>query len=396
MRVARTGDPRKSAVRFIVLLGTVSLFADITYEGARSINGPYLGLLGASAVVVGAVAGAGEFIGHALRLVSGLVSDRTRRYWVLLITGYTVNLLAVPALALAGRWEVAAGLMVLERVGKAIRAPARDVLLSSAARKIGTGWGFGLHEALDQAGALTGPLVLAAVLGSGGGYRMGYAVLLVPAIMALSVLTAAKLLYAQPGNGLEATTQKTSARELPRAFWLYLAASGLMAAGFADFPLIAFHLGKANLVKDASIPLFYALAMGVDAVAALAFGRFFDRHGIPSLVVAAIVSAAATPYLFLGAGGAVVLGVVFWGIGLGAQESIMRAAVAEMVPTGRRGSAYGIYGAVYGLCWFLGSAAMGLLYTLSPKLLVVFAVTAQFAAIPFLLGSRKPAATSKT
>ncbi len=254
--MARTGDPKKSAVRFIVLLGTVSLFADITYEGARSINGPYLGLLGASAVVVGAVAGAGEFIGHALRLVSGLLSDRTRRYWVLLITGYTVNLLAVPALALAGRWEMAAGLMILERVGKAIRAPARDVLLSGAARRIGTGWGFGLHEALDQIGALTGPLVLAAVLGYGGGYRMCYAVLLVPAFMALSVLTAAKLSYGQPGNGFETVSQKTSARNLPRAFWLYLAASGLMAAGFADFPLIAFHLGKAGIVKEATVPLF--------------------------------------------------------------------------------------------------------------------------------------------
>jgi len=394
--VARTGDPKKSAVRFIVLLGTVSLFADITYEGARSINGPYLGLLGASAVVVGAVAGAGEFIGHALRLVSGLLSDRTRRYWVLLITGYTVNLLAVPALALAGRWEMAAGLMILERVGKAIRAPARDVLLSGAARRIGTGWGFGLHEALDQIGALTGPLVLAAVLGYGGGYRMCYAVLLVPAFMALSVLTAAKLSYGQPGNGFETVSQKTSARNLPRAFWLYLAASGLMAAGFADFPLIAFHLGKAGIVKEATVPLFYALAMGVDALAALAFGRFFDRHGIPSLVAAAIVSAAATPFLFLGTGGAVVLGVVFWGVGLGAQESVMRAAVAEMVPTERRGSAYGIFGTAFGLCWFLGSAAMGLLYTSSPRLLVVFAVVAQLAAIPFLLGSRKPPATSKT
>jgi hypothetical protein len=162
--MATDADSRARAIRFIVMLGAVSLFADVTYEGARSITGPFLGLLGASAAIVGAVAGAGELIGHALRLASGYFTDRSKKYWAIVLVGYSVNLLAVPLLALAGRWEVAALLIIMERLGKAIRAPARDVMLAHAAKAVGTGWGFGLHEAMDQIGALTGPLIVAITL----------------------------------------------------------------------------------------------------------------------------------------------------------------------------------------------------------------------------------------
>lgn len=382
----QTAAPRASAIRFILLLGVVSLFADMTYEGARSITGPYLGLLGASAAAVGVVSGAGEFIGYGLRLLFGFVSDRTRRYWTLIIAGYAVNLLAVPLLAFAGRWETAALLIILERSGKAIRAPARDVVLSNAARTVGTGWGFGLHEALDQIGALAGPLIVALVLGVGAGYRRAFVVLFAPAVAALAVLFAARFLYARPGE-LERESTELRTAGLPRPFWLYLGAAGLMAAGFADFPLIAFHFGKVGVAPGAWIPMLYALAMGVDAVAALIFGRLFDRWGIPSLVLPAIVSAAAAPLLFLGGVSAAVAGVILWGIGLGAQESVLRAAVAEMVPVERRGAAYGIFNAGYGLLWFLGSAAMGILYGSSRGSLVLFAAAAQFAAVPLLLAS---------
>ncbi|MEK7699337.1 MAG: MFS transporter, partial [Planctomycetota bacterium] len=143
-------NSRSNALRFIVLLGIVSLFADMTYEGARSINGPYLAVLGASATTVGIIAGLGELIGHSLRLVSGYITDRIGRYWAITLFGYAINMIAVPAIALAGRWEIAAILMVTERIGKAIRTPARDAMLSHATREIGRGKGFGLHEALDQ------------------------------------------------------------------------------------------------------------------------------------------------------------------------------------------------------------------------------------------------------
>jgi len=227
-----------TATKFVVLIGVVSLFSDLTYEGARSVTGPFLAVLGASATVVGIVAGLGELVGYALRLLSGYFADRTRRYWAIVFLGYGLNLLAVPLLALAGHWEIAAILMVAERMGKAIRTPARDVMLSCASDSIGRGWGFGLHEALDQIGAILGPLVVAAVFVSRGTYEAGFALLLIPALIALGVLFAAYRLYPRP-HDLESAAVKVAGKGFPRSFWLYLAAIGCVAAGYADFPLVA-------------------------------------------------------------------------------------------------------------------------------------------------------------
>src|SRR6266496_1831603 len=180
-----------TALKFVVLLGVVSLFADMTYEGARSITGPHRAVLGASATVVGLVAGFGELIGYGLRLVSGYLSDRTGRYWAITLVGYAVNMLAVPLLALAGNWEIAALLIIAERTGKAIRTPARDAMLAHATTEMGRGWGFGLHEAMDQTGALIGPLLVALVLHGTGSYRNSFAMLLAPAVLSLGVLLVA-------------------------------------------------------------------------------------------------------------------------------------------------------------------------------------------------------------
>ncbi|MDP2895148.1 MAG: MFS transporter [bacterium] len=377
------GHPR-SALKFVVLLGVVSLFADLTYEGARSAVGRYLGILGASATAVGIVAGWGELVGYAFRLVSGYLSDRTGRYWAITIAGYTLNLLAVPLLALAGRWELAAALIILERIGKALRTPARDAMLSHATGSMGRGWGFGLHEALDQVGAVLGPLVVAAVLYVGGGYRTGFAILLVPALVALGVLVAARQLYPRPQD-LEMQTSTLHIQGMSRLFWLYLAGVALIAAGFADFPLIAFHFGRAGVVSEVWIPTLYAVAMGADAISALVFGRLFDRLGFRVLLLATVLSALFAPLVFLGDFYGALLGMGLWGIGMGAQESIMRAAVAGMATRQRRGTAYGIFNTGYGLAWFLGSALMGILYDLSLPALIAFSVGVQLLSLPLLL-----------
>lgn len=380
------GATYQVALRFVVLLGVVSLFADMTYEGARSTTGPYLAILGASGLAVGLVAGLGELIGYALRLVSGYIADRSGRYWAVTMIGYVLNLLAVPLLALAGRWEVAAALMIAERVGKAIRTPARDAMLSHASKDIGQGWGFGLHEALDQVGAVLGPLLVAAVLSSGAGYRAGFGVLLVPALLALGVLTAAWRQYPNP-RALESRAEGAPAdgRLLPRAFWVYLAAAAAVAAGYADFPLIAYHFGKANTVSADRIPILYAVAMGVDALAALAFGRLFDRVGPTALAASTLLSAPFALLVFRGDFASALLGMVLWGVGMGAQESILRAAVARMAPVDRRGTAYGLFNAAYGLAWFLGSALMGYLYDVSVGGLIAFSVGVQLVAVPLFL-----------
>jgi len=379
-----TGDPSRAALKFVLLLGAVSLFADMTYEGARSITGPYLALLGAGGAAVGAVAGLGELIGYGLRLASGYLADCTGRYWPITLGGYALNLVAVPLLALAGRWEVAALLIVAERLGKAIRTPARDAMLSHATAQTGRGWGFGLHEAMDQIGATLGPLVVAVVLFFHEGYRTGFVVLAVPAFTALGLLVAARLVYPSPRE-FEPCTPKLQTGGFSREFWLYLAAAGLIAAGYVDFPLIAYHFAKAAVIPAGYVPVFYAVAMGVDAAAALFFGRLFDRLGLPTLVGATLISSLFAPFVFLGGPAWALLGMALWGIGMGAQESVMRAALAGMVPPHRRGTAYGIFNTGYGVFWFLGSALAGLLYDHSVPAVIGFSVAAQLAALPLLL-----------
>jgi len=371
----------RAALKFVILLGMVSLCADMTYEGARSITGPYLAVLGASGTVVGLVAGLGELIGYGLRLVVGYISDQTRKYWGITTLGYFLNTAVVPLLAIAGRWEIAAGLMIAERTGKAIRTPPRDVLLSHAAQRVGRGFGFGLHEALDQIGAVMGPLAVAAVIYFKGGYRGGFTILLIPAVVGLGILLVAQRLYPNPRD-FEVADVELKGEGLPRVFWIYLGAVALVAAGYADFPLIAYHFQKGAIASSNAIPLFYALAMGVDAIAALVFGRLFDRTGLSILMVAALISSLFAPLVFLGNSNLALAGMALWGIGMGAQESIMKAAVAGMVPMDKRGSAYGIFNTGYGLAWFLGSALMGILYDQSIGFLVAFSIVMQLASIP--------------
>jgi MFS family permease len=376
-------DARR-ALRFIVAIGVVSLFADMTYEGARSITGPYLALLGASGTAVGIVAGGGELLGYALRLWSGRLADRTGRYWAITLAGYVINLLAVPCLALTSHWAAAAVLIVLERVGRAIRTPARDVMLSYATSRTGRGWGYGLHEALDQTGATVGPLVVAGVLLLNGSYRIGFAVLLVPALVSLGLLLAARRQYPRP-HELESATGPIAAHGLPRVYWVYTTGACLVAAGYVDYPLVAYHFERAGSVAKEWIPVLYAIAMAVDGVSALAFGRWFDRRGIVVLVASTLLSALFAPFAFLGSFHLALLGVVLWGIGMGAQDSVMRAIVAEIVPRARRGTAFGLFHLLFGVAWFGGSALMGWLYDFSLPALVVFSVVAQAAALPFFL-----------
>jgi len=375
---------KQSALKFVILLGLVSLFADMTYEAARSITGPYLAVLGASGAIVGFIAGFGELIGYTLRLFSGYLSDKTKQYWGLTIFGYVINLFAVPLLALAGHWWVAAGFIVTERIGKALRVPPRDAMLSYATHEMGRGWGFGIHEAMDQIGALLGPIIVTVVILLKGGYKTGFAVLLIPAILAISILLIARLLYPSP-HDLEPKTIKLKTRGFSKVFWLYLLAIGFIAAGYADFSLISFHFEKLSSVPDVWIPIFYAVAMGVDAIAALVLGRLFDKIGILAMVIATLISSFFAPFVFLGSFYYALAGMALWGIGMGAQESIMRASVANLVSSEKRGTAYGVFSTNYGIFWFLGSVFIGILYDKSIPALIVFSVLIQLVSIPIML-----------
>jgi predicted MFS family arabinose efflux permease len=383
---SRKIHPQSTALRFVLLIGIVNLFADLTYEGARSIAGPYLGMLGASALVVGTVAGFGEFVGYALRSVSGFLADQTRKYWLVTLLGYAVNMLAVPALALTGNWPLAAALMIAERTGRAIRKPAVETMLSYTSRDMGgSGWVFGLNEAMDQGGATVGPLVIALVLYLKGGYRNGFALLLVPALLCLGTLVVARLLYPYPQELETKAAQGLQTPGFPKAYWLYVAAGALIAAGFADFSLIAFHFQQAASVPQSSIPVLYAVAMAVGALTALVFGRLFDTLGFFIVLLAFFLSAFFAPLVFLGHFLLALLGMVLWGIGMGAQESLLKAVLTGIMPGEKRGTAFGVFDTAFGIAWFLGSATMGFFYSTSLPALIAFSMAAQLLSLPMFL-----------
>lgn len=376
------------AIKFVILLGIVSLFADITYEGARSISGQYLAILGASGAVVGIVAGFGELLGYGFRFVSGYVSDRSGQYWLITFAGYAISLFAVPLLALAGNWPLAASLMIVERLGKAIRSPSRDAMLSYATKETGRGWGFGVHEAMDQIGAIIGPLIVSCILYYQGSYQMSFGILLIPAICALSVLACARMLYPRPQD-LEVKNPHLEMKGFSKQYWLYIAAVCCVAAGYVDFSLIAFHFKKTLVLPDVWIPIMFSIAMGIDGIAALIFGRMFDTKGFSVLIFATAIASLFAPLVFLDGFYSPLIGMVLWGIGLGSQESMMRAVVANLVQLDNRGTAYGTLNLCFGICWFLGSALMGFLYDVSLLSLIVFSLGIQLAAIPILFAVKK-------
>lgn len=374
----------KRAIQFIIAFGFVSLFADVTYEGARGIIGIYLGVLGASGAAVGLIAGTGELLGYTFRLFSGWFSDKMKLRWGIVITGYSINLLAVPLLALTGHLGFAVVLVFAERIGRAIRAPVRDAMLSNASTGTGVGWGFGLHEAMDQAGATLGPLITAGMLYlKGNDFAWAFGILAIPALLSLASLVYARWKFPHPEN-LEIKKPGITFKNFDRNYWVYMAFSAVFAAGFVDFALVAFHLGKTHTVSESFIPVLYSIAMVSDGIAALLLGKMFDKIGLKSLVLASILSAASTPLCFLGNQYSVIAGLILWGIGMASQESVMRAVITTLVSKERRATAHGFQNAVFGISWFTGSAVLGVLYDSSILALVTVSSGLQVLSVIFL------------
>jgi MFS family permease len=379
---------RTTPFRFVFIIGIVSLFADMTYEGGRSIAGPFLAHLGATGLIVGLVAGSGELAGYGLRVLSGAAADRTRRYWPIAFLGYAVNVLSVPALALARTWPAAAGLLIGERFGRGMRKPAVSAMLSHAGSQIGQGWVFGFHELMDQVGATIGPLLVAAVLALQGGFARAFGVLVIPGVLALLALAIARMQYPIPSD-MEPAARGSQSRAFGNRYWLYMAAGACVAAGFADFALISFHFSKEHVIANHVIPILYAAAMLVGGITAPFLGRLYDAFPLATIVGSFVLAALFAPLSFLGGSASAIAGVLLWGLGMSAQETLMPSIVSKITPVGRRASAIGTFDGVYGVAWFAGSAIMGALYDVSLVWLVVFSLALQIAALPlFVIASR--------
>ena len=378
-------------MRFVVGFGLVSALADIVYEGARSVYGPFLAVLGASALVVSVVTGGGEALALVARLLFGRLADARARRWALAIAGYGLTVVAVPLLGIAQAVGIAIVLILLERLGKAVRSPSKDAMLAQAGTVTGRGWAFAVHEAIDQAGAFAGPLLIALALAITGSFSPGFLLLAIPGAAAMGVLLLLRRRVPDPSiyepDSREASTP-TGAQAappgnvpLPRSFWVYAAFTGLTTSGFATFGLLSFHLVELGTVAIAVIPVIYAVVMAVDAISALVAGRWYDRIGVQGLVIVPI-GTALIPWLgFATTTWLVIAGMLLWGAVLGVQESTLRAAVADLVPDSRRGSAYGIFTAVFGLAWLAGSAVIGLLYEQSTLWAAGFVTLMQVIAL---------------
>lgn len=370
----------KRALRFVLLLGIVNCFADLTYEGGRGVVGAYLGHLGASGAIVGTVAGGGELAGYAIRSVAGTVADRTGLYWLDVWVGYLINLLCVPALALTGSWPAAAGLVIGERFGRGIRKPVTAAMLSHAGTLLGSGRVFGLNELLDQIGATIGPLVVAYALARGG-YTTGFGILIVPALIALSVLVVATPV-GFPFAGSDAAEQGPRIAD-PAAFRRYAIGGALIAAGYVDFALIAFRFQRDHIASVPAISIWFAVAMAVGAIAAPILGRLFDRVGRPVVACAVVLTAASTPLAFLGSGAVARIGAALWGVGIAVQDALLLALVASVLAQRRRATSFGLYDLIFGVSWFVGSVIAGALLDRSIVALVLFSTLLQLAAVPF-------------
>ncbi|MCX2180136.1 MFS transporter [Streptomyces sp. SKN60] len=379
--------------RFVLWFGTVSLLADFVYEGARSVTGPLLASLGASALVVGVVTGAGEAAALGLRLVSGPLADRTRRFWGLAIAGYALTVVSVPLLGVTGTLWVACALVIAERVGKAVRSPAKDTLLSHATAATGRGRGFAVHEAMDQVGALVGPLIVAGMLAlTGGDYAPALGVLAVPGLAVLGLLFWLRARVPDPEayerEATAADPPEPQGGRLPRAFWTYAAFTAATTTGLATFGVLSFHLVERRLLSAAWVPVLYAAAMAVDAVAALATGWLYDRHGARVLIALPVLTAGVVTLGFTDTVAVAVAGSLVWGAAMGIQESTLRAVVADLVPSGRRATAYGLFAGVLGVASLAGGALVGGLYGYSIPVLITVVVAVQVLAVVLLAALR--------
>lgn len=369
-----------------VFLGLVSLFADMTYEGARGVSGAYLKILEGTALVAGAVT-IGEFLGYLMRFLSGYLADKLRSskvLWSLTMVGYVINLVAVPALALAGRWEVALTLFFVERLGKGLRTPVRDVILSEVIEGVGRGKGFGLHEVMDQLGAFSGPLLVMFVLSmSSEDYRLAFAVLAIPAAISLAFLLTA---YATYPRVKSVSPRKTVVGwNLGRKFNLFSASLALMTTGYLAWSLVSYHMKECGLVSDPEISLMYALAMGVDALVAFPIGYLYDKMGLKSLVITPILASTIPVFLLTNTRTTLYLVAAVWGAIMSIYETNMRAAIPDLVEPDRRALAYGTYGLIYGVAWMLGGVLAGAIYTLNPTYLIPYVLITELSSLTVMI-----------
>jgi len=388
---------RRAAYLSIILLGIVSLMGDIVYEGGRSIIPYFLEFLGASAVLIGFVGGLGDFLGYVIRPLAGYWADVSQRYWFFTFLGYFL-IISIPFLAfvifLPNKWQLgmAISLIMIERVGKALRAPSRDTILSIVSKGVGSGKAFGIHETLDQIGAIIGPLIIGLLVSSAIDFTNIFGVLFIPFLILLFALGYA---YRKIENLPIMEESRKNARRtgikrerLNKKFYIYSFAVFVNSMGFINILLVISEAGHILPEYVWFGPIIYVVIMGVDALAAYPSGYFYDKIGIKFLIIPFIFTALASIMVLISHNiYTILIASVLFGIVLGIQESVYRAVITDVAPLESRGTAYGIFNTIYGLGLLIGGVIYGFFIDLSINIMIVslYAVITQFIAIYLLL-----------
>ena len=393
------------AVRAIIIFGIISLLGDMVYESARGANSQYFELIGISAAKVGLVFGIGEFLGYFLRLISGVISDKSKKPWAFMFIGYGM-LFFVPLMGFTKNWNVLFVLILMERIGKAIRNPSKDTVLSAISEnQVGVGFAFGLQEALDQVGAFLGPLIFTAVFyftdkNTLAEYSLGYKLLFIPFVLLMLFLYYSYRVISK-GNLLgEEYGREFKSEKLKPIFWMYMAFTFFATLGFLNFSTLGYHMKSQNILTDGKITLIYSVAMIVDALTALIVGRLYDKLKEKSgkkdggiLVLGAIpVVTLLLPFFGLTMSKSlIIVSMIIFGIIMGTHETIMRSAIADITPFDKRGTGYGVFNTGYGLALFLGATITGYLYdkNLNSVILIMTVVCEIIAAIIFIKMKRE-------
>lgn len=373
------------AFQFVFMIGIVNLFAEMTYEGGAAMNGQFMGVLGASAFTVSLVAGMGEFFGFIIRTVSGYLGDKIAKPWLIAFIGYSLNLFALPLMVFVDHWQVAAALIFAERIGRAIRKPTIESMLSYTTKKLGSGWVYALNTALSDIGATISPLLMALILFHKTDYQIAYAFLFISSICALIILSLTRRKFSNPTELEKGGAPTATLKKFTPPYWLYMLAGAFFASGLMSYELVAFHLAKTHLIKISWIPLFLALSTFSSIIASLILGTFYDRIGLKIVLIGIFISACFSPIVFLGGFWGALVGMCVWGLAYAIQDSSLKAIIVNLLPAGKRGLGFGLFYTGYGTGWLLGSVTMGLLYDYSRNIMIIYAVIMQLISLPIFL-----------
>ncbi|HOJ64662.1 MAG TPA: MFS transporter [Spirochaetota bacterium] len=390
----QNNDYKKKALFLIFIFGIISLLGDVIYEGARSIYGPFTKTISMDIALVGFITGLAEFLGYFIRIISGYLSDKTKSPWIFTILGYGM-LISIPLLSLTGIWQIVSIFIICERIGKAIRSPAKDTILSQATKRIGTGLGFAIHEAMDQIGAFLGPLLFSLLLIVGKNenslsqYQFGFKILWIPFIILMISVIFAYLRFPNP-EIFETQKQQDNQDKLTKQFWLYSIFSFITTLGFTSFVILGYYFKEKNLIKEESIPFFYSIAMIVDAIVALIVGKIYDnlksglkneKAGLYLLIIIPLFTLILPFFVFTKNYILIITGIIMWGIVMGTHETIMKSVIADITHLKKRGTGYGIFNSFYGLSMFLGSFILGLLYKININFIIFFIIIIELLSL---------------